>query len=138
MSGIEDRRNDNREEPESVLDVIQRKHSISLLKYLDERGEVMVSDVQRDITRGRNLDEMLDDYERLGIIRRRYAKPQRKPQRIATLLRSRRSDRHSSACSEPRTDASASRYAWTRTSTSTLTNGRHPRSSTRTSDPRES
>ena len=60
MSGIEDRRNDNREEPESVLDVIQRKHSISLLKYLDERGEVMVSDVQRDITRGRNLDEMLD------------------------------------------------------------------------------
>ena len=49
MSGIEDRRNDNREEPESVLDVIQRKHSISLLKYLDERGEVMVSDVQRDM-----------------------------------------------------------------------------------------
>ena len=28
----------------------------------------MVSDVQRDVTRGRNLDEMLDDYERLGII----------------------------------------------------------------------
>ena len=83
---MEDRRNDDREEPRSALDIIQRKHSISLLKYLDERGEVMVSDVQRDVTRGRNLDEMLDDYERLGIIRRRYAKPDRKPQRVATLL----------------------------------------------------
>ena len=29
---------------------------------------------------------MLDDYERLGIIRRRYAKPRKKPQRVATLL----------------------------------------------------
>ena len=79
---MEDRRNDNREEPTSALDVIQRKHSISLLEYLDRKGEVMVSDVQRDVTRGRNLDEMLDDYERLGIIRRRYAKPDRKPQRL--------------------------------------------------------
>ena len=83
---MEDRRNDDGEEPRSALDIIQRKHSISLLKYLDERGEVMVSDVQRDVTRGKNLDEMLDDYERLGIINRRYAKPQRKPQRVATLL----------------------------------------------------
>lgn len=83
---MEDRRNDNREEPASALDVIQRKHSISLLDYLDRKGEVMVSDVQRDVTRGKNLDEMLDDYERLGIIRRRYAKPNRKLQRVATLL----------------------------------------------------
>ena len=83
---MEDRRNDDREETRSALDIIQRNHSISLLKYLDARGDVMVSDVQREVSRGRNLDEMLDDYERLGIINRRYAKPQRKPQRVATLL----------------------------------------------------
>lgn len=85
-SAAEDRREVEREKPCSALDVLQRKHSIRLLEYLDGKDEVMLSDVQRDVIRGRNLDEMLEDYESLGIVRRRYDRLKEKPRKVATLL----------------------------------------------------
>lgn len=81
-----DERREQDEEKRSVLDAIQRKHAITLLEYLDRNGEVMVSEIQQDITRGRNLDEMLNEFENLGLISRRFSKLQEKPRRLATLV----------------------------------------------------
>lgn len=69
-----------------ILDLLQRKHAISLLLYLDEKGEATMTQVQEDVTRGNNLYDMLDKYERMGIIGVRYGPQEKKPKRLATVL----------------------------------------------------
>ena len=66
------RKNRLTKEARSTIAVLEQKHMLTLILYLDEMSPVLKTDIYNDVSRCSNMTQKLDDLEGLGLIATYY------------------------------------------------------------------
>ena len=66
------RKNRLSKETRSTIAVLEQKHMLTLILYLDKMSPVLKTDIYNDVSRCSNMTQKLDDLEDLGLISTYY------------------------------------------------------------------